>query len=111
MLNGWEGQATMGADGPTIYTTNFGDPNAHGIIVRRPQTLSMTLLDDATQLHYTLATAGGRLITDPGNGVVSMYAYSSDRVTLSDASGKTLCRGSSLTAGGDWRAASYAELT
>ncbi len=71
----------------------------------------MTLLDDATQLHYTLATAGGRLITDPGNGVVSMYAYSSDRVTLSDASGKTLCRGGSLTAGGDWRAASYAELT
>jgi hypothetical protein len=71
----------------------------------------MTLLDDATQVHYTLNTLAGRLITDPGNGIVSMYVYSSERVTLADASGKVICRGGSLTAGGDWRAASYAELT
>lgn len=71
----------------------------------------MTLLDDATQAHLTLSTLGGRLITDPGNGVVSMCVYSSDRVTLTDATGKVICRGGSLTAGGDWRAASYAELT
>ena len=107
----WEGQATMGTDGRLIYSTE-GINNAHGIHAYTSRTLSMTLLDDATQAHYTLTATGGRLITDPAiEPDVSMYVYNSGHVTLSDANGTTVCRAGNITAGGDWRAVSYAELS